>query len=693
MVGALSVGGLVSGLDTEGIIQQLMAAERRPIRQLQARVGKVQARLSALQNLRTKLSTLQTKAFKLQMPSLIGGRAATVDTPSSNAAIVGATAGPDAALQTLALNVTQLATGTVASSNQGVGAVINSGAALADAGFGTTVNSGSSPTSFTITSVNTTTGAQNTQSFSVTTTTTLNDVIAAIDAQFGAGTATLTAGTDGRANNRLKLTTSAADIQLRLGAADDTSNFLTAAKLINAVPVTGASSQETESIGNLGTLRPTENLGGTSARLDGGWLSGTGSFDINGVSIAWDASADSLNDVINRINASNARVNAVYDTINDKFEISAKDTGNNPITLADTTGTFLSQLKVVVPGVNTQTLGQSAQFTINGTAYETQSNKVTSIVPSVTLDLKNTGAANVTITQDVAGALEAVKEFITTYNDIVAELATQTKYDPDSRIAGVLAGDLSARFVTNSLRSIISGAMETQTPHSNYSNLASVGISTGRIGSGVGTSSQLQFDETKFATAIADNPTAVGNLFAGFSGSASLLGGGTGSLASASGSPSTERRVGRYEITSGGSGSLSAIFTPSGGAPGTARTASIAASGTNLTLIPGVTLTAGALSAGINYVDITILERGLFVNVNEVLRDYTSATGSLASRQEAGDLEISRIQDQIQRYEDRLLIKEENLNRKFAAIERAMAQLQSQGSQLSASFAALNGTT
>ena len=110
MVGALSVSGLVSGLDTERIIQQLLAIERRPVQQLEAQQSTIQTRLDALRELRTKLSTLQTKAFDLALAKTVGGRALTTDTPVNSATIVSGTASSDAALQTLAVTVSQLGT-------------------------------------------------------------------------------------------------------------------------------------------------------------------------------------------------------------------------------------------------------------------------------------------------------------------------------------------------------------------------------------------------------------------------------------------------------------------------------------------------------------------------------------------------------------------------------------------------------
>ncbi|MAG63531.1 hypothetical protein CMO84_08425 [Candidatus Woesearchaeota archaeon] len=686
MVGALSVSGLVSGLDTERIIQQLLAIERRPVQQLEAQQSTIQTRLDALRELRTKLSTLQTKAFDLALAKTVGGRALTTDTPVNSATIVSGTASSDAALQTLAVTVSQLGTATVATSNQGVGSVIDATAVLASAGFGTTVNTASAATTtFTLTTVNTSTGAQDSQTFSLTSTTTLNDVITAVNTQFGgAVTASLAAGTDGRASNRLQLVATSG-LQLRLGATADTSNFLASAKLSNAVQ----SGTTVTSNGNLGVLRPTEALAGSTARLDSGPLLGTGSFTVNGATITWDASSDSLNDIISRINASDAKVSAVYDSINDTLKITANDTGNAPIAMQDVSGNFLNNLKLTGTGSSTQALGQTAQFTINGTSFETQLNQVTEIVPGVTLDLLNTGSANVNVAQDADGAVAAINGFIEGFNDAIEHIKTQSAFDADTRQGGVLLGDVTVRIIENRLRSIVSGAAEGLSGE--FTSLADVGISTGRVGSAIGTTTNLELDEQKFREALAENPTAVSNLFTDWVGATALRAGGTGSIQAASGSPTGIREAGAFEVISDASGNLTATFTPSGGEPESARTGSISAGGTNETLIPGVTLTAqAALAAGTDYVDVTVSQRGVMVNLNEVLRDIVSPTGTLASRQTSGDAEIRRLRDRIERAEERLADKEASLIRRFAAIERALAQLEQQSSLLGGQLNALN---
>lgn len=65
-----NVGGLASGLDTNTIIDQLMAIERRPLVRLQQRELVERARQNALRDVQTRLQNLQAAADALRSPSL-----------------------------------------------------------------------------------------------------------------------------------------------------------------------------------------------------------------------------------------------------------------------------------------------------------------------------------------------------------------------------------------------------------------------------------------------------------------------------------------------------------------------------------------------------------------------------------------------------------------------------------------------
>lgn len=121
----IGVGGLVSGLDTESIISQMMDIERRPIFLLQGREVDYQAKISALGTMKGSLAALQTSANSLSdADSLVSFSAA-----SGNTSVLTTSAGKDAAAGNYQVEVGALATAqqvrsaafTVAASTEDVG--------------------------------------------------------------------------------------------------------------------------------------------------------------------------------------------------------------------------------------------------------------------------------------------------------------------------------------------------------------------------------------------------------------------------------------------------------------------------------------------------------------------------------------------------------------------------------------------
>jgi flagellar hook-associated protein 2 len=103
--GLLQLSGLASGLDTNSIIQQLMAVEAQPQRQLQQKQMLEIARQTALQTITTQLGTLQSAVDAVKDPTLWADTQ-TVD--SSDANLV-ATRVSGAAAGAYTINVTKLA--------------------------------------------------------------------------------------------------------------------------------------------------------------------------------------------------------------------------------------------------------------------------------------------------------------------------------------------------------------------------------------------------------------------------------------------------------------------------------------------------------------------------------------------------------------------------------------------------------
>jgi flagellar hook-associated protein 2 len=132
-------------------------------------------------------------------------------------------------------------------------------------------------------------------------------------------------------------------------------------------------------------------------------------------------------------------------------------------------------------GYDKGTPAQNAKYTIDGIAMESTSNKVTSAISGVSLELlaKDKGKP---ITINVASNTDTLKtsvqSFVTAYNALMTSINTQTKVtatgDASTTTAGALTGDASMRQLVNNLRSeLVNGSGSGA-----ISSLAQVGITT-----------------------------------------------------------------------------------------------------------------------------------------------------------------------------------------------------------------------
>ncbi|MEW6269415.1 MAG: flagellar filament capping protein FliD [Thermodesulfobacteriota bacterium] len=192
----ISIGGLATGLDTNGIIEQLVALERRrAVTLLEDEQRVAQGRQSALGTLQGKVSALLGAVDALRDPASALARKAT----SSDETLVRATAGSGAITGTTEITVAALARGAIATSA--------AGKSSADA----TVAAGAGSFSFRL-------GSRDVQTVAVDGTTTLAGLAAAING-LGAGVAATVVNVG---------TSSAPDYRLRVASkGTGTSNDLT----------------------------------------------------------------------------------------------------------------------------------------------------------------------------------------------------------------------------------------------------------------------------------------------------------------------------------------------------------------------------------------------------------------------------------------------------------------------------------
>jgi flagellar hook-associated protein 2 len=436
----LSLSGLASGLDWKTLVSQLAEVERAPERRLQSEQSTIQQRNNAYGSIVTQLGVLQNRVNALKAPGLFDSRTGT----AADATVLSASVSDGAALGTYTFAITQLATASRQLGASHIGAPLNatndvSGLVLGSAGFGKAVTAGT----FTV----------NGQQVTIATTDTLKGVFDKIStATGGAVTASYNS-----TNDTISLNSSSPIV---LGSATDTSNFLQATKLYN----TGTGT--ITSAGRLGSAQLTGTL--SNAKLaapltDGG--SGAGQFKINGVSINFSTTSDSLQNVIDRINSSTAGVTASYDSVNDRLMLTSKSTGDMGISLQDVTGNFLA-----ATGVSTGTLsrGKNLLYSVNGgDQIVSQSNTITadsSGIAGLSITALAEDTTTVAVSSDGSKIKQAINDFIAAYNQAQSLIDTQTASSTDANgkvTAGLLASESEANDIASVLRRTVDAVVSS----------------------------------------------------------------------------------------------------------------------------------------------------------------------------------------------------------------------------------------
>ncbi len=484
MASGFSISGLISGLDTEALIQSLLTLRRQPIIRIQDRISDLQNQREALRSLRTDLLDVFNRAQDLT----IGGSFAQIAATSSDESVLTSEViGSGATSGSFEIDVTQLASATIATSDSFVGKLANSSATLDSAGFSTTPTSGF----FTINGVQITVDV---------TSDTIQDVVDRITASSAGVTATFNSG-----DETITLTNtdgSSADI-INLGSGDDTGNFLEIANLTGATQ-SGTPTTLTSTT-NLGVVDPSDTL--STVNFSGGSVS-AGNFFINGIEITvGDPSTTTLNDVISAINNSEAGVSASFDTATNTVRVVSDTLGSRSINFTDGSSGFLAAVNL---DTATQTVGNDAQFTVNGGPTLTRNtNNVNDVISGVTVNLLSTGTAAVTVDTDFDGIIGDINEFVDAINDAAQNLRSAVG------TGGDLSSDQTVRIILNFLRTDIFNRPSGST--GDIESLLDLGISTG----GEFTRGQfnpLEVDEGTLRSALADNVDDVRNLFINTSG-------------------------------------------------------------------------------------------------------------------------------------------------------------------------------
>lgn len=480
----LGLSGLVSGLDWRSLVDQLADAERTPQTRLRGEQTTLGKQNTAYASIQTQLKALQSRVDTLKDPTFYDTRLTT----SSNEDGATATATAGTALGTYAFNITQLATAARQNGTTNIGSSLSasndvSGLVLSNAAFATAITAG------TIT--------VNGKQITISTADSLQQVFDNIQAVTGSEVT----GSYDSATDTIRLTS---DNPIILGSATDTSNFLQVARLNNNGTGNISSSSQ------LGVVRQAVALNAANLAtpiLDGG--SGTGEFKINGVSVTY-STDDTIAAILKRINDSGAAVTASYDSVNDRFVLVNKSTGDVGVALEDVSGNFLA-----ATGLSGGSLarGKNLLYSIDGGGQlVSQSNTIgeaSSSLSGLSVTALATGATTITVGTDTTQIKQAINDFITDYNKVQSIIDSQTASSTDAKgkvTAGILANEGDADEIATRLRRMVTGEVAGLTAVLNQ--LEDLGIVSN------GASNSISLDkESKLDAALSNNLLTVKNIF------------------------------------------------------------------------------------------------------------------------------------------------------------------------------------
>lgn len=177
-----------------------------------------------------------------------------------------------------------------------------------------------------------------------------------------------------------------------------------------------------------------------------------GTFTLNGATftIANPASI-TLDSLMSTINSNTkAGVKAEFDSNTGKFMLTSTQTGNTSVAIGASTDTsnFLSALGLITAPQN---VGKNAVFTVEGmyggSDIVRQSNEVSDVISGLTLTLKGTTTGSgetVTIAADTQNSRKAIDDFITSYNEVMESIYTKLTEKKDTSLEALTEAEKDA---------------------------------------------------------------------------------------------------------------------------------------------------------------------------------------------------------------------------------------------------------
>ncbi|UYO63843.1 flagellar filament capping protein FliD [Acetobacterium wieringae] len=251
---------------------------------------------------------------------------------------------------------------------------------------------------------------------------------------------------------------------------------------------------------------------------------------INSINFEFDKT-ETLSSVMSKINASDAGVTLAYSSISDQFTMTAKNSGaGDNIVVSETAGSgnLMTALGLTTATGASASAGVNAKLTVNGKEIIRTSNTVD--VDGVKIELKELSDDAITVTSkaDATSLKDTIKSFVEDYNNMIETMNKLVKEDYDTAYppltddqkaemsekeiesweakakVGLLRGDKLIKGIANQMQSMI------------YGSAVKGGISLYDLGitsAGYAENGKLKIDEDKLTTAIETKSNAIQELF------------------------------------------------------------------------------------------------------------------------------------------------------------------------------------
>ena len=251
-------------------------------------------------------------------------------------------------------------------------------------------------------------------------------------------------------------------------------------------------------------------------------------FNINGVNFSFDSTTKTMRDVINTVNSSAAGVTLNYSEATDKFTLTSKVKGaGDAIKIQEVSGGLFGATSKLGIIASTVSNGQDSEFVLDGVTIKRNDN--TFAIDGVIYNLLKEGVSStVTVGQDVDKIYGNIKNFVDKYNELITKITTQLtakrekEYPPlteeqrssmsesdiksweDKAKSGLIRNDNLLSSILTEMRSAMYKTIDGVD-----GGIYSIGIKTGDYLQ----QGKLIIDEAKLKDTIINKPDLVANIF------------------------------------------------------------------------------------------------------------------------------------------------------------------------------------